>query len=523
MKKICLAVVILNLMIILSACVGGQETFEIKKYLSRNYGSEEFTIKKNKQSSPTSYEVFMNEVPEIPFTLTIDDSGTFHDDYAEQVLQGQMDRLGLSWERTEDYKIRIYYKGYEAIDEVVEKVAEFIKISEQTQAFNPIDEICLLILLPEAAPDPWFPGYQVRLRDDGYAVFASYKGPDDRFYAEAKRMNLEKLAEEVRLCHIYNQYQFTINPDVTGATEEDMERYYQFSSGVTGKADDGTETIYAEADMPGSNFMFGSAYQILAAEGLITDVGDNRFTAEANGRSVEFTISFTPEGPIGDSSVIGEEAAVAEQEEAVGGQEEDPLYQAMHEFYNQDLMTEVKALTGKWFSDTTPEKIASGKEEERLARLPDIEVCFDNATPVGDAAVVHNSQFTVLSAQLVPSIEQGTLSYQPPAGRTCMLLRIKVENTGTEPANLFKWTLFTENDYSGVISDRQANLYEPLDVIGLDYDDIYTTLEPGESAEGNVLFSIPEELAAVPDELVFIIFNVRREHVGFQLPERMGS
>lgn len=512
MKKVRLATVALSLLILLAGCGTGQETFEIKKYLKQNYGTEEFTIKKNKGDSPRSYDVFLNEVPDIHFTLTKEAGGSFDDDYTEQVLQGQMDNLGLAWERVADYHIQVSYKDYASIDETVKKIEEFIKICENTHAFKPIKEICVLTLRPESPPDPLYPGYQIRLSDNGYSVYPGYKGPDDRFYLKAAHLEPGKLAGEVRLCHIYYQYQFTMNPDVSEFTEEDMERYYELSCGVTGTANDGIETVYAEADITDHDFTFGSAYQILKADGLITDVGENRFTAAANGRTVEFIITFTQEGPVSAYTVF-------EEGEADIDWEDDPLYG----LYEEELRTEVERLTGKWFSDTTPEKIAAKKEEERLARLPDIQSCFAGASAVGETAFVHNTQFTVLSAKRCSSIGSGSFNYQAPNGKTCLLVRIRAENKGTVPADLFSWVISSEDDYSGIISDKEANVYEPVDIIAVSFDDIYMTLEPGGIAEGDVLFIISEELAAVPEELIFIVFNAAHQYTGFQLPNEINK
>ena len=276
----------------------GRETKEIRNYLESRYGSWDFEIQKEGTEEAPSYKVTVPEFPEAAFTVEegkIEESMDwhYHDDYAAQMLYGGAERLGLSWEKKgdsyeegESYNVYIYYQDYSELDALAEKIVKLVSDCAESRAFEKLRNTCLIEIRPKGQTRKEFPGYQIRIKT--LYTFQERK----EFSAMASELDPGQFKEDLRLCHIFNSYNYMIPGDEAMFSETDVERYKAICTGATGEEKNGNITIYELVNRGVYGLNFGGTYQILSAQGLVTETAENSFTASGNGMTIRFSQEF---------------------------------------------------------------------------------------------------------------------------------------------------------------------------------------------------------------------------------------
>lgn len=483
-----------------------RETQEIKKYLESRYGSQEFEITKTEDGESVSYRVIPADFPEAAFTVeegTIEESWhwNYHDDYAACMLYGGAERLGLTYEKDEriegEYNIFIMYEDYISIDETAEKVEQLVTDCLKSHAFDKMANRCLITVKPAGEPDPAFPGYEIRIK----TAYASNR-VDKVFGIMASDLVLGQLKENLRLCHIYNVFQYTLLKDTSMFSEDDMKRYQEMCSGAMCKADDGSVTIYHMVDKVNSGLSFGGAYQILLSEGLVTEEKEDSFIASGNGVTMEFFLRMDDLTSDGKPSVSFE---------ILSGEISQVTSSVLSNMRGaSNTHSAVDVLLDKVVEFSTPEKIAAAAEEERLARLPLVQDAFSQAVDPGNMASGTGMEVTITGMETYERLQGSNSSYVDSGTNTIWTrISIRIKNTGNTDMYLFPLRSYgSESQLAGIIADEDANLYNPTDIINLGLENIYGyQLQAGDTVEGNIYIKLPRELVAKEDSLVLWIFR----------------
>ena len=474
----------------------GRETKEIRNYLESRYGSWDFEIQKEGTEETPSYKVTVPEFPEAAFTVEegkIEESMDwhYHDDYAAQMLYGGAERLGLSWEKKgdsyeegESYNVYIYYQDYSELDALAEKIVKLASDCTESRAFEKLRNTCLIEIRPKGQTRKEFPGYQIRIKT--LYTFQERK----EFSAMASELDPGQFKEDLRLCHTFNSYNYMIPGDEAMFSETDVERYKAICTGAMGEEKNGNITIYELVNRGVYGLNFGGTYQILSAQGLVTETAENSFTASGNELTIRFSQEFiNREGAVSYEVLSGDRELVKEEE--------------------RDSWYAVQALTGQSISFSTPEKIQAAKDAERQERLPEILMAFDNAAGPDQTGGAGGIEAVLLEMELYERMGSGGFYVESNEETVWTRLRVRLKNTGSTDVWVFP-SMFAEgeeNKFIGVIADREANLYRPWDVVNLGLDDIYREkLAAGESMEGNVYFKLPRDLVSQGDSLILYYF-----------------
>lgn len=465
---------------------------EIRDYLESRYGSQEFDIVKEDAEEGPSYKVTPAKFPEAAFTVEagkIEESmdWNYHDDYAAQMLYGGARRLGLSCEKAENgYNVYIYYQDYSSLDSLAEKIEKLVSDCLESKAFEKLRDTCLIVIKPEGETDADFPGYQIRIE-----TLYTYR-VDKEFGVMASHMKPGQLKEDLRLCHIRNAYSCMLPKDASMFSEADIERYKAICTGATGETKEGEITIYELVNKGYYGLNFSGVYQILSSLGLVTEVSENSFTASGNEMTIRFSRVFRErESAVSYEVLSGDETLV--EDERTGN-----AYYA------------VLALTGQRISFSTPEKMQAAKEAERLARLPEIQNAFETAKTQEQTGEAGGIQVTMVEMELYEILQGSNSSYMESSEKNIWTrIRLLLKNTGDTEVRVFPSVVISgsQDQFFGIIADREANLYKPTDIVGLGLEDIYgEALPAGETVEGNIYFKLPRELVSQEDALVLYYF-----------------
>lgn len=497
MKKLIISAVSLLTALGLSACgfpgSAGKTDKEITAYLESRYGSEKFQVEKVADgSSAPAWTVIPADYPEAVFTVEegkLEESSdwNYHDDFAAQMLYGGADRLGISYIRGEDgYDMFVTYTDYGALDDLAPKLEQLVTDCRDSQAFDKLRDTCLITVKPESETSPYFPGYEIRI-DTRYTYPV-----DNTFGVMASDLEPGQLADSLRQCHVYNSYNYTIQEDSDLFSSEDIEHYKTICTGAMGTAKDGTITIYDLANKDDLWMSYGSAYWILSKEGLVTDASPDSFTASGNGFTIEFTRHFSAKGPSASYQVLD-------------GSEEF-LKDAMEE----DIRDAVGELTAKSITFSTPEKIAAAEEEERLGRLPMIQEAFDQSASFGETVALPSAQVALTDLELLEELNDGGVyTMHSNENEVWVRVQLSIKNTSSADLDLFHLVFRGEDStLFAIVSDQEANLYNPIEIINLDLEELYSSeLPSGESTEGSIYFELPRTLAEKGNELVLLLLN----------------
>ena len=471
--------------------VQGLETKEIRDYLESRYGSWDFEIQKEETEGSPSYKVTLAEYPEVTFTVEegkIEESADwrYHDDYAAQMLYGGAERLGLSCEKAEDdYNVYIYYQDYGELDSLAENVVKLVSDCVESRAFETLRSSCLIVIKPEGQTQKEFPGYQIRIKTRyTYQV-------NKEFGIMASELDPVQFKEDLRLCHIFNSYNYMIPRDEAMFSEADIERYKDMCTGAMGEGEDGSITVYDLVNKGAYGLNYGGTYQVLSSQGLVTEVTDDSFTASGNGLTIRFFQEFKNREAVVSYEVLSGDEELVEKES------EGRAYYAVQAFTGQDI------------SFSTPEKMQAAMEAERLERLPEIQKAFEDAVTQDQTGEAGGIQVTLLEMELYERMGTGFFYVESNEENVWTRIRLRLKNTGSLDVRVFPVVVESgsEDQFSGMIADSEANLYRPQDIINLGLEDMYgETLEAGETMEGNVYFKLPRELVSQGDSLILHSF-----------------
>lgn len=478
---------------------------EIRKYLESRYDSQKFEITELKNDETVSYQVVPADFPEMVFTVEegkIEESQdwNYHDDYAACMLYGGAERLGLTYEKGENgdgYKIFITYEDYLSIDETAEKVEQLVSDCLESHAFDKLRCSCLITIKPGDEPNPAFPGYDIRIETRyTYRV-------DKVFGVMASRLVPGQLKDDLRLCHIYNAYQYTIPRDSDMFSQNDIKRYQEMCSGAMCKNDGGSISIYNMVDEVDHGLSFGGAYQILSSEGLVTEENEDSFIASGNGVTMKFFRIF---------DVLTSKGRPGVSFEIISGDINERKLDSLTGSPSCYLAEKAVALLlGNAIEFSTPEKMAAAAEEERLSRLPLVQDAFSQAAVPEQMTSGAGMEVTITDMETYERLQGSKSSYVNSGKDTIWTrIRIRVKNTGSTEMYLFPWgwTDGSESQLVGVIADEEANIYRPTDIINLGLENIYGfNLPAGDTAEGNIYIKLPRELVAKENSLVLILFR----------------
>ena len=203
----------------------------------------------------------------------------------------------------------------------------------------------------------------------------------------ASQLTPGQLKEDLRLCHIYNTYNYTIPKDDNLFSAADIERYKAMCTGAMGEGDDGSIAVYDMVNQDERKLNFGGAYQILSAEGLVTEASEDSFTASGNEITLKFFREFIDGRPSVSYEILSGDETFEERD-----REGDSHYA-------------VAALTDKTISFSTPEKEEAAKEEERLERLPEIQKAFENAGAQDQTGTVGGIEVALLDMELYEQLK----------------------------------------------------------------------------------------------------------------------
>ena len=483
----------------------GRQVKEIREYLEARYGSQDFQVEPSQNGGTASYQVIPVNYPEAAFTVEegkLEESSdySYHDDFAAQMLYGGADRLGLSYEKgAEGYDIFVTYENFASLDTLGGKLEQLVTCCRDSRAFDKLRTSCLITVKPESETDPYFPGYEIRLE-----TRYSYPLKDD-FGIMASDLEEGKLTDSLKHCHVYTAYNYTIPTDSAMFSASDLEGYKTSCTGATGEAKDGSITIYELANKDDLTMTFGGVYQLLSQEGLVTETSKDSFTASGNGVTIQFTRAFGPEGPSVSCQILT-------GEDQLDSNTLDMILDL------SDARYAAKGLTGKTITFSTPEKIAAAKDAERLERLPLVEEAFANAAAPGQSLSLGTAEVTLLGTEQLETLQGDSLAaMHSTEEEVWCAMDMRIRNTGTEELNVFHLVFYGGgNELFGIVADKDANLYKPVDVINLGLEDIYGQFLPaGETLEGRVYFKLPRDRMA--DGSLALLFFCGAEEAAFLL------
>ena len=482
-----------------------RNTKEIKEYLESRYGSQDFLVEPSEKAGAAAYQAVPADYPEVTFTIEegkLEESSdySYHDDFAAQMLYGGADRLGLSYEKGADgYDIFITYENFASLDTLGEQLEKLVMDCRDSRAFDELRSSCLITVKPEAETNPYFPGYEIRLK-----TRYTYPLTGD-FGVMASELEEGKLTDALKRCHVYTAYNYTIPEDNAMFSSSDTKSYLDSCTGATGEAADGSITIYELVNKGDPDMTFGGAYQLLSQEGLVTETSKDSFLASGNGITIQFTRSFDKEGPSVSCQIL-------EGEDQLGSNTLDMILDMNNARYA------AKGLTGKTITFSTPEKTAAAKDAERMERLPLVEEAFANAAAPGQTLSVGTAQVTLLGAEQLETLQgDGLAAMHSDENEVWCAMDIKIKNIGSEDLNIFHLVFYGgSNELTGIVADKDANLYKPVDVINLGLEDIYGQFLPaGETLEGKVYYKLPRDLMA--DGTLTLLLFCGSESVSFLL------
>lgn len=463
---------------------------EIAAYLESRYNGQKFQIEKAADSS--SWTVIPSEYSEVVFTVEegkLEESSdwNYHDDFAAQMLYSGAERLDIPYEKgKEGYDIFVTYTDYSTLDDLAPKLEKLVTDCRDSQAFKQLRTTCLITVKPESETDPYFPGYEIRI-DTRYTYPVK-----DTFGTMASDLEPGQLADSLKQCHVYNSYNYTNQEDSGLFSLDDITQYKEVCTGAMGEAKDGSITIYDLANKDDLWMSYGSAYWILSKEGLVTDSSPDSFTASGNGVTMEFTRHFSAEGPSASYEILD------------GGEE------FQKNAIEEDIRAAVGELTAKSITFSTPEKIAAAEEDERQERLPMIQEAFARSTAPGETVTLTSAEVILTDLELCEELNDGG-AYTLHSNKDEVWVRVQltVKNTGSAELDLFHLVYRGEDSaLFALASDRDANLFHPIEVINLDLKELYSMKLPsGESTEGNIYFKLPRSLAESGNELALLLLN----------------
>lgn len=480
---------------------------KVKAYLRELY-LDEFEAELKQEGDEPYYEAYPVAYPDVIFRVENNDSKSqslytspFKDDYAQQLLLKTAQRLGLTIEEGVSPKdVIVKYPDYESIDDIAEKVEEFVTICRNSNAFPSYSGS--LTVLPGFTDDMAFPGCLISLDNRTRSM-----NPDDLILDSGiGNLRQETLAEQLKYYHIYSFYNYIIPEQQVSFPPEDMENYIQLSTGAMSTADHGDKTDYPYVDMtdhenPSAYFFggtsdfltIGGAYQILSSEGMVTQIGNNSFTAAGNSLTVTFTVEFGDRGASYSWSCVDAQGNALPEWESAG--------------YTHITPNVIEEITGK-------KLFPMSLNEFRLM----VEELRENPVPLSTPRNVGSVNFTVLSTKITDRLEAGHYYYEPTEGATFLIVRLSAVNQGENDAELFQSILYSSNNfYRGVISDSDGNFYNTVKVDWGDLDTFDVKIKPGETAEGDVIFQIPSNKANALIELVLTIVDDSEEKAAFLL------
>lgn len=490
---------IASLLLMTGCGISGEEKFELKKYLESRFDSNDFEIEKVKDGDTVYYKAISNAYPDFPFTIEKGSSEEitgrkYHDDYASQMLYTHANQLGLAYEKeNEGYDMVITYPDYESLDEIAEKIETLVLDCENSHAFKELSAHCRLKIKPEYELNSLFPAYEIRiLTRENY-------GQDTLFTVTSSRLNPGELKDKLKQYHIYSSLNYSITEDIHSFSAPDLDLLSSICTGAMGTEKDGNVTIYEWVDLANNQLSFGSIYQILNAEGMVTETSADCFTASGNGVTAEFTRDFTKDGVLVAVNFL-------ENEEGFDTSEyEDP----------QSL---IPYMTGKKFTYSTPEKIAEQAEAERQKRLPIIQAAFADKVKTGQLTTMGGLEITCLGTQLSEQLIIDSYSINAKEGNTWVIVSLRINNTGNSEVYLAKWfATGSENELSAFVADEDANLYRFTTYGWGEMNDLYTMdLKAGKSAEGMIYLEISQEIAK--DKPLILITTRGNDLASFELP-----
>lgn len=213
-----------------------RNTKEIKEYLESRYGSQDFLVEPSEKDGAAAYRAVPADYPEVTFTIEegkLEESSdySYHDDFAAQMLYGGADRLGLSYEKGADgYDIFITYENFASLDTLGEQLEKLVMDCRDSRAFDELRSSCLITVKPEAETNPYFPGYEIRLK-----TRYTYPLTGD-FGVMASELEEGKLTDALKRCHVYTAYNYTIPEDSAMFSSSDIKSYLDSCTGATGEA-----------------------------------------------------------------------------------------------------------------------------------------------------------------------------------------------------------------------------------------------------------------------------------------------
>lgn len=155
---------------------------------------------------------------------------------------------------------------------------------------------------------------------------------------------------------------------------------------------------------------------------------------------------------------------------------------------------------------------------------PDAYIALVDKTPVngstvepGQAVIFGGWEITYHSAQIVPEFETGSWVYTAKDGHKFVMGKFTVTNRGLEKDTFLPMIYYVGQDPIVQVTDSsKENLYDCVDAMMHNACLNNTTLDVGESKDGDLIFEIPDSLAQSGEQL-YIAVSLGKQIVYYPL------
>ncbi len=210
------------------------------------------------------------------------------------------------------------------------------------------------------------------------------------------------------------------------------------------------------------------------------------------------------------------------------------LYEAGSGTYLKHLGTVQESPSSTIFKDTTeegaqyPETTSADilsyiyhnvNQPDMYVTLLDNTVGIDSELKGGESVILGNWEITYQSAQIAASFDEGMFRYTAGDGNVFIRAEMTITNRGTKKDTFLPMVYDSSKDPIVQIFHPQSDSrYDCVDAVTDSRCLNDTSLEPGESESGEVIFEVPEEVAQ-GEEPVRLMVSLGRQNVLYLLGE----
>lgn len=141
----------------------------------------------------------------------------------------------------------------------------------------------------------------------------------------------------------------------------------------------------------------------------------------------------------------------------------------------------------------------------------------------GESVILGSWEITYQSKKIVESFDDGMFQFTASDGRRFLMADFTITNRGTEKETFLPMIYQIGKDPVVQVADAaKENYYDCVDALGYGKCLNGTSLEPGESEEGQLIFEVPTELAE-GEGAIYIVVSLGNKNVSYLLNGQNGE